>query len=1028
MECEENKLMSPAQDYPPLTDDDSGNVMDSELECPLNSDPLKLLPVLQTEDGNTTAPSRLEMIAKQVQVPDNGSTTIETSTADESLSSNPKMNQTLKKLEYAKAVMSLKEIGIALPCQCKPKNPTKAIKIPVTEAVSYRSVVEKLLPYGHIEAISLNPYLKQHTIVFECGCQASKATNSSLVAIGPFIPPPDLVSQYNPRKYNNHCTNCQDSPRISQPPLPSFPQFFRVKAKGNPSIVDIIAYLTQEIGEIPPNNITRVKDSFNIKIEKDAQSLMIMLMDFSKSNVIQEVYPHPELNCSKAVCHSRELYQTNTETIKLHSSPKVKEVHQIKSSYNTTIITFPTSQPPTKIDICGITFNLDRYIEKPKQCNRCFSYMHTSNECRKSPRCGKCSDLKSNHSEETCNKTPYCILCKDDHPPTSSKCQVYLYEEDLLNEALSRGCGRGYIRAERRRAANIQERTNQGSAPTQTNPSNIEKRKDDDNNDNMLQPQPSPWIEQKGRSRKRNGKKNRPTILQVPETPTFELPEAYSRKDKVKHPEQSSHAELSDQEDPIISHPHKDTVSSVDDKSLKITQEETGNLKESPLLSSDLDPESPSSSTNTAIAALSPCPQLLSESREEIGELVRNEPLKIPLEDTPSLKEISCSPVLKTSSVKTKTSLPPTEPTPSSLTKTMHSEPNQDLAPQQNTVKPQLGTRRKNIQTRPLSSSPPISNQQEPPCKKGKKGSPNSQDDSESSPKNNSSKKQKRCIQCSITYKTIKCLKDHQTFFHPKKSDFPKIEPVPNHESVKFAKDHLCAKLPHEQCKTLYEIRKNNVSNQGRGILVDSKGAIYNSISDFRRRKPYSFLKKANQEKIYGPPINKMICEENSKTTGKRRQQTEYASKNDQSSNLQKKPQWKTQTMNPKQQKKSPGISPLQTSDKEAPCEGSFVKDAVARLEGATCSPMDRTWPGIQNFPSAEPQYLLQRDPRLRRRSSNNLDNLKSPTFQTQNLTLTLRNDNEQMPQNNPLIRSGSIDSLYDYRKYPIQTIISSRW
>ena len=1029
MDREEDKLKSPAQDYPPLINDDSGNVMDSEPECTLNSKTPKSLPDLQTEDRNTTEQRRLVTIAEQAQKINNSGETIETSTVDESLLPKSKTNQNQKKLEYAKAVMLLKEIGTALPCLCKPKSPTKAIKISITEAVSYRSVVDKLMPYGHIESISLNPYLKQHTVVFECGCQASKVANSSLSATGPFIPPPDLVSQYNPRRYNNQYANQQDTPRTS---LPSFPQFFRIKAKGNPSIVDIIAYLTQEIGEIPPNSITRVKDSFNVKIEKDAQSLMMTLMDFSKSNVIQEVYPHPELNCSKAVCHSRELYQTNSETIKLHSHPKVKEVHQIKSSYNTTIITFHTSKPPTTIDICGITFNLDRYIEKPKQCNKCFSYMHTSNECKKNPRCSKCSDLKNNHSEETCNKTPYCILCKEDHPPTSRKCQVYIYEEDLLNEALSRGCGRGYLRAERRRVVNLQEKTNQEAESTQTNPTNTVKGKD-----NLPHHQPSPWIERKSRTRKRNMKRGGVTTQQASEMPTFELPEAYSKKNKDGHSEYSSHTDHSDQEEAIATQRHKEAVILIDGESSEAPSKEAKKSKVGQSLSSNQDPVSPSENTNAAIAVLSPCSQPLLETREEINNLRINEPIGIPLEDIQSQKKISYSSVPRTTPVYPKASSPTNKTTLSSFNKVPLSEPSQDLASQQTTVTPQMESRSKTVLTRPLTNSPPTTNQQEPPYKKGKKGSPNPQDDSESSPKNNSSKKQKRCIQCSITYKSIKCLKEHQTFFHPKKTDIPNVEPVPNHESVKFAKDHLCAELAHEPCKVLFEIRKNNTMNQGRGTLVDSKGAIYNSISDFRRRKPYAFLKKSNQEKIYGPSINKISSEEDPKTVRKRKQQTEYTPKNDRSTNLQKKTQWKTPTKKLKQLEKAPGSSPLQSPgiNKETLYEGNFVKEAVARLESATGeksegSLMDRTWPGIRNPLTAETQSLIQRDPRLRRRSSNNLDELKTSIFETQNLNI--RSTDEQKTQNvlnpQPLTRSESIDSLYSYKKYPIQPIISSRW
>ena len=81
------------------------------------------------------------------------------------------------------------------------------------------------------------------------------------------------------------------------PSSPSpFPQFFLVIPKGNPSVVDIKAHLLLEIGIIPPVSDTRMRDSFCIKTDRDSQSLMLSLMDFSKSDTIQKVFPRPGIN------------------------------------------------------------------------------------------------------------------------------------------------------------------------------------------------------------------------------------------------------------------------------------------------------------------------------------------------------------------------------------------------------------------------------------------------------------------------------------------------------------------------------------------------------------------------------------------------------------------------------------------------------------------------------------------------------------------------------------------------------------
>ena len=147
--------------------------------------------------------------------------------------------------------------------------------------VSYRSV-EKLLPYGHVETITLERSLHRHTVIFDCGCRAEKNNMQSTGSRGPF---------YSTSKF---CPSLQP------------------------------------------------------KTERDAQSQMLSQIDFSKSDTIQIMYAHLELNSSKAVCHSRELLVTKTETIKSHLNPQVKEEHQIKGNHNTTLLPFSTPSLLTK--------------------------------------------------------------------------------------------------------------------------------------------------------------------------------------------------------------------------------------------------------------------------------------------------------------------------------------------------------------------------------------------------------------------------------------------------------------------------------------------------------------------------------------------------------------------------------------------------------------------------------------------------------------------------------------------------------
>ena len=945
-----------------------------------------------------------------------GSKETKISIAAKSVNPRPINIQNREKLEYAKVVSQLREVGTALPCSCEPISPTKAIKMPLSEAITYRTVVEKLLPYGQVEAISLDPRQHLHAVVFECGCQAQKASKSSMKTIGPLTPPQNFTSQYNPRKYKKHQTNITSASPILPSSPPALPQFFRIIPRGSPSIVDLIADLSQEIGEIPPKNITRIKDNFNIKIEKDAQSLMLTLMDFSKSDVIQKVYPHPELNNSKAVCHSRELYLTKIETIKSHSNPKVKEIHQIKGSYSTSIITFPTPQPPDQIKIYGMTFDLEKFIEKPRQCNKCFSYMHIPAECGKQPRCNKCSDLKSNHPEQTCSKSPFCYMCEGDHPPTSRKCQVYLYEEELLNEAINRGCGRGHIRAERRRANNSQKEPNQRNESNRNIPPNNETERE-----NTDQPQSNTWILKRNKPRRRSRNKVNPNTPQTPHDITFETPEAYQTKGQEKSSKSTEHHDH--EEDTATCLPGSDEGGkSTEPNTTKISTEAVTLADDSPLNQScPIDSTNKVSNRETVEkSAVPPKPLLSGESVDGDVDSFREAPIQAP----ESRKEILSPTTHKTPSVKPKlTSLPSNELPETNCSWSQEAVSSQSVNTPRGTT-----TNRKITQSRPLSISPPSTKSQEPPHKKGKPGSPSLPNTTTTTPKSLSSKKHKRCSLCGTTYKTPKCLKEHLTYFHPKKGDIPQIEAVPNRESVKITKEHTCGELTYEQCRTLYEIRKNS-NDRGRGSLVDSNGAIYASISDFRRRKPNGHLKKTNQEKIYGPCISEKQSTGNENGNRKRESQK------------QEIPICKNTAyfMKPSSKSNDPEPSPTLSQSWQSKANtkvsqgGSFVKGAIARIEGAIMeemddSPLDHTWPQKEGPLTPKTQYKPQRDPRLRSGSLNDLDSLRStvPNIETQ----TLYDDKQKIRENlspKPLARTGSTDSLTAKESYPIHTLISIR-
>ena len=915
---------------------------------------------------------------------------------------------------YAGALMNQGVTDHVLHCDCNPTNLTKAITIPISMANTYHQVSETLLPHGPVEAISLDPLSQLHTVIFNCGCQAHKAKTNLNLVTEPFIPPPDFESEYDPRIFFKHQFK-RKQPTELTPPMPSpqsFPKFFRLIPKDNPSTIDILAHLSQEIGFLQPNSITRVQNHFTLRVEKDSQSLMIMKIDLSNSKIIQQIYPHPELNSSKAVCYNKELYHTKKETIKSYASPQIKEVHQIKGTNNITIITFPTPQPPKKIEILGLTLSLEPYREKPKQCKKCFSYMHKTPDCRKEPRCSKCSSTSHSITNETCEKNPFCYLCRGNHPPTSRTCPVYISEEDLLNEALRRGCGRGHIRAEKRREATLNEEIE----PRPSQPQNLEeveeKREETPN-------QPTNWTEKQSRRKRRRENSNQ-TMTSVPEVPTFELPSIYRKELRKEFSDLSSKAE-----DRKKHKAHQNT------NSQNITNI---NLPDNPNKSSPQEEETMETtfedeklSDNDVNLPLKPKPPKTTDFPG--ASLLKEKPMNITKSNPLSTQERK---------LETRTEA-------LTVSSSLQSSTIEDLPTKNESPKRHPSEKCDHEQHKLFTNSSPTASSQEPPKKRGKQGSPNPQ--STDSPVKTStpttktgSRKSKRCSICKTSYKTLTCFKEHQAYFHPHPNSKPNAEKIPNCDASRVPRDHKCSEVPHERCLTLYKIYRDFPSEENTH-LVDSRESIYESVSHFRRgiKRTSTALKQNIKEKIYGPQATSINTNPDDNENTEKKKQI-IISKN---TEISKDPS-QTKTTNFEQihiseaQRLSSEVSQRkesQISEKSSPTR-NIVKNVVAQLEVAGKKhlqhhPLQSTWPSQLGHSKEKTQFFPStRDPRLR--SYSDLYKLGSKNIQTigpymKSYQHTVNQQSKVESESQQLHRALSLNSLHESTSHPIQTLISTR-
>ena len=90
----------------------------------------------------------------------------------------------------------------------------------------------------------------------------------------------------------------------------------------------------------------------------------------------------------------------------------------------TVLLTFEGQILPKDLYIFNVKTSVEAYVPKPMQCFTCFTYGHTSKNCRRRKRCIMCGE--EDHDGDNCGSdTPCCANCEGRHKSIDSKCSVY---------------------------------------------------------------------------------------------------------------------------------------------------------------------------------------------------------------------------------------------------------------------------------------------------------------------------------------------------------------------------------------------------------------------------------------------------------------------------------------------------------------------------------------------------------------------------------------------------------------------------
>ena len=150
-----------------------------------------------------------------------------------------------------------------------------------------------------------------------------------------------------------------------------------------------------------------------------------------------KVSPHRSLNSKKGVLWCRELDTVSLTEIKEElASQQVTEVKRIsvtragkKENTHTYILTFGTSDLPTKIKVGYLSVPIKPYIPNPLRCFRCQRFGHHRDQCKSPEVCGKCGN--TDHSKEHCEVDPACVNCKGKHEASSKNCPSWKKEKEI---------------------------------------------------------------------------------------------------------------------------------------------------------------------------------------------------------------------------------------------------------------------------------------------------------------------------------------------------------------------------------------------------------------------------------------------------------------------------------------------------------------------------------------------------------------------------------------------------------------------
>ncbi|GBL82122.1 hypothetical protein AVEN_252324-1 [Araneus ventricosus] len=136
-----------------------------------------------------------------------------------------------------------------------------------------------------------------------------------------------------------------------------------------------------------------------------------LLTDVPTATSLEELVS--ELACSNdiVITHMRRFVKQNTQ-------PEAAPV----------LITILGTTLPEHIKMWFIHQKINLFIDRPRMCNKCFSFFHATRTCNLNPACHQCGQIHTS----SCQSPMQCINCKGNHSALDKNCPHYIKEIKVL--------------------------------------------------------------------------------------------------------------------------------------------------------------------------------------------------------------------------------------------------------------------------------------------------------------------------------------------------------------------------------------------------------------------------------------------------------------------------------------------------------------------------------------------------------------------------------------------------------------------